>query len=112
MRHRRHPRTLARPAVILVVGLALGLLFAMQIVALIRDARTSGAFARRPVMPVEPQTEKPTEEDLALAHALAAAIHARTAEDCRALAPKHRQGCLSYVAQQEEDTFARPAAAR
>src|SRR5688500_2342656 len=44
MRHRRHPRTLARPAVILVIGLALGLLVAMQIVAMIREARVLGTF--------------------------------------------------------------------
>ena len=103
MRHWRYPRTLARPAVILIVGLALGLLVAMQIVAMIREARVLGTFGAPAAPAVAPDPVKPTEEDERIGVALAAATGVRTAEDCLSLAPEHRPACRSYVERRREE---------
>ena len=103
MRHRRHPRTLARPVVILIVGLALGLLVAMQIMAMIREARAVGAFGAPAAPAAAPDPVKPTEEDTRMGVALAAATGVRTAEDCLSLAPEHRPACRSYVERRREE---------
>ena len=108
MRHRRHPRALARPAVILMVGLALGLLVAMQVVAMIREARAFGAFGAPPPPAAAPDPVKPTEADTRMGVALAAAIGVRNREDCRNLAPRHRPACRSYVESRREYELIRP----
>jgi hypothetical protein len=104
MRHRQNPRSFAKPAAMLAIGAALGLFASFQVVALIRDARSMGAFGAAPLpAAVAPQAAKPTAEEQALAHAMAAAIGARTVEDCRSLAPEHRPGCRSYVERLREE---------
>ena len=101
MRHRRRfprPAWPKRSTLILVSGLALGVIAAIHVVALIRDARSSGMFGPPPVVAVEPVDAQRAEEDPAMDAALAAAVGARHPEDCRALAPRYRRGCLDYVA--------------
>jgi hypothetical protein len=90
----------SRALLLLGVGLGLGTLAALTVVDQIRDARNSGLFgARVPVQAEDPAPPKPTEEESLMAHAVAAAIGARTFEDCRTLAPRHRQACRAYVEQ-------------
>lgn len=104
MQRSRHPRPFAKPAAMLAIGAALGLFAAVQVVAFIRDARSVGAFGAAPVPPaIATRAAKPTEEERAMADAMAAAIGARTLEDCRALAPAHRAGCRSYVERRRQD---------
>ncbi len=85
------------PLVLLLAGLGLGAVVALQVVDRIRDSRHAGMFAPPAAVAVEAAPAKRTEEDRLLAHALAAAIGARRIEDCRSLAPEHRQECRSYV---------------
>ena len=107
MRHRQNARPFAKPAALLAIGAGLGLFASMQVVALIRDARSIGAFGAAPIPPaVAPKAAKPTEEERAMAHALAAAIGAQTLEDCRRLEPRHRPGCQAYIERREDDLFA------
>lgn len=104
MRPRQNPRPFAKPAAMLAIGAALGLFASAQIVAFIRDARSIGAFGAAPPPPaLAPQAAKPTEEERALADAMAAAIGARTVADCRSLAPVHRSRCRSYVERLREE---------
>ncbi len=113
MRHRQNPRLFAKPAEILALGAALGLFASIQVVALIRDARSIGTFGAAPSPPaVAPKAAKPTEEEQAMARALAVAIGAQTIEDCRAVEPRHRQGCRAYVERREDEFLPVPQAAR
>ena len=82
----------------LAIGAALGLFASVQVVAFIQDARSGGAFGAAALPPVvAANPAKPTAEQRAMADAMAAAIGARTVEDCRSLAPEHRSGCRAYV---------------
>jgi hypothetical protein len=104
MRRSQQPRPFAKPAVMLAVGAALGLFASVQVVSFIRDARSVGAFGAAPIPAVVAvEAAKPTAEQQAMAHAMAAAIGARTLADCRTLAPEHRRGCRSYVERRRED---------
>ena len=96
---RSSPRTL----ILLVAGLAVGTVAALQVKDQIREARDSGMFAPPVPVAVRSAPAKPTEADARMGVVLAAASGMREPDDCLSLAPEHRPGCRAYVERRREE---------
>ncbi len=99
---RRSPR-IARPRllVLLLAGLAVGILVGLQVAGMIERAGAGGMFGGLPLPPVEVPSAKPSEQDRLMGAALAAALGADQLSDCRSLEPRHQAGCRAYLQQRE-----------
>lgn len=92
-------------------GAAVGIAAGLQVSAMIDRAGTGGLFGGPVALPVEARRVKPSAEDRAMGAALAAAVGADEAADCRTFDPRHRAGCADYVADRSRDRSEAPPAA-
>ena len=88
--------------ILLFAGAGVGLLAGLQVANMIQHAGAGGMFGGSALQPAEYRSEKPTEEDRQMGVALAAAMGADEHSDCRALAPRHWDGCRSYLRERRE----------
>ena len=94
---------MARPSllVLLLAGLAVGILAGLQVAGLIERAGAVGMFGGARLPPVEVRGAKPSEQDRLMGAALAAALGVDQLSDCRSLGTRHQAGCRAYLQQRE-----------
>ena len=103
MRLVRRSRRMARSRllVLLLAGMAVGILGGLQVAGMIERAGAGGMFGGSLLPPAEVRSAKPSEQDRLMGAALAAALGADQLSDCRSLEPRHQAGCRAYLQQRE-----------